>query len=132
MSAAPTLNSSCSTLDAPGIATTFGRLISQASATCADIRRKVAERLQQWLDTPQILAAEQLVHRPNPTGPVGEAVLAAQQSLRKRAVSDHDAVLALGERHQIVERTGAGGGTWTSLLITGPSAASAFCHRASE
>ncbi|CKS92135.1 Uncharacterised protein [Mycobacterium tuberculosis] len=37
MSAAATLNSSCSTLDAPGMATTPGRLISQASATWAGL-----------------------------------------------------------------------------------------------
>ena len=34
ISAAATLLSSCATLDAPGIATTAGLLISQASATC--------------------------------------------------------------------------------------------------
>ena len=37
MSAAATLNSNCSTLDAPGMATTPGRLVSQARATCAGL-----------------------------------------------------------------------------------------------
>ena len=112
MSAAATLNSSCSTLDAPGIATTPGRLISQASATCAGLAPTsvgdVAQRLQQRLDPPQVLGAEQRIHRPHAAGPVVEAVLAAEQSLRQRAVGDHDAVLALGERHEIVEGAGVG------------------------
>jgi len=88
MSAAPTLNSSCQRWTLRGIATTFGRLISQASGDLrwlgADVRRNVAQRSAAVGSIrPQSLAAEQLVHRPNPTGPVGEAVLAAQQSLRR-------------------------------------------------
>ena len=111
MSAAATLNSSCSTLDAPGMATTRGRLISQASATWAGLASTSAatsRSLQQRFDPAEVLGAEQRVHRPDSTGPVVEGVLAAQQSLCQWAVGDHDAVLTLGEGDQIVERSGVG------------------------
>ena len=94
------------------MATTPGRLISQASATCAGLASTsvgdIAQRLQQRLDPAQVLGAEQRVHRPDAAGPVVDAVLAAQQSLRQRAVGDHDAVLPLGERDQVVERLRVG------------------------
>ena len=57
--------------------------------------------------------------RPHPAGPVVDAVLAAEQSLRERAVGDHDPVLALGEGDQVVERVGCASEKCTWLLITG-------------
>ena len=114
MSAAATLNSSCSTLDAPGMATTLGRLISQASATCAGLAPTSVATSRSVCSSGstrrRFSVPNSCVHRPHATGAVVDAVLAAQQSLRQWAVGDHDAVLALGERHQVVERIGAGEG----------------------
>jgi len=75
-----------------------------------DLRRHVAQRLEQRLDAAQVLGAEQGIDRADAPGPVVDAVLAAEQALGEGAVGDHDAVLAFGERHQGVQRPRLGEG----------------------
>ena len=67
-----------------------------------------AQRAEQRFDPAQILRSEQRIRRPDPARPVVDAVLAAQKSLRERAVRHHHPVLAFGEGDQIVERARVG------------------------
>ena len=112
ISAAATLNSSCSTLDAPGNGDDVGQADQPRQRHLrglgVDVRGDVAQRLKQRLDAAQVLGTEQRVDRANAAGPVVDAVLAAQKSLRQRAVGDHDAVLLLGEGDQALERLRVG------------------------
>ena len=68
----------------------------------------LAQDVEQRLDPAQVLGAEQRVDRPHPARAVVHAVPAAEQALGQRAVGDDDPVLALGERHQVLQRAGVG------------------------
>ena len=70
--------------------------------------RDLPQQVEQWRDPVQVLGAEQRVHRPNAARTVVRAVLSAEQTLRQRAVGDHDPVLVGGERHHVPQRGAVG------------------------
>ena len=134
MSAAATLNSSCSTLDAPGMATTgqagparpgpparlgvhLGRPHRATSYGSGSMRRRFSVPNNGF--------------NAHPAGPVVHAVLAAEQATRASRLWAICQFSRSANRDQIVQCA-----RWASeeYLIADhrpPSAASAFCHRAS-
>ena len=70
----------------------------------------LAKEIEQRRDPVQVLGAEQRVDRADAARPVVGGVAATEQPLGQRAVGDHEPVLPLGERHQVVERRGVGQG----------------------
>ena len=100
------LASSCSTLLAPGIATTLGWLITHASATCAGVascalataRTASIERLR----AVEVLGEEQRIVEPRRAlGRVRRRVAARQQPHAERAVRDHEPVVRLRVGHEL-------------------------------
>ena len=105
-SAAATLASSWATELAPGIATTFGRRMTHASATWAGVAScaaAISRRACEQAGGPlEVVGQEQRVVGAHPgRWRVVEVVATAQQTLGQRAVGDDQPIVVLGVGHQL-------------------------------